>query len=81
MSCCWRCCCCISEEDLIKSEVRQFSSNIYKELQVEDLQIEYTKTKTEMQDLRLLVGKAFPDSQVIQLFLQRLDIKLKIIKA
>ncbi len=37
--------------------MQTYSNNIYAELSVEDLKLEYGKTKTELQDLKIMIEK------------------------
>lgn len=49
-------------------------------MQIEDLQNEYQKTKTELNDFRMLLGKSILDTRQSNLFMQRLQNKLQVIK-
>jgi hypothetical protein len=49
------CCCCFAGKG--GKAMQTYSNNIYAELSVEDLKLEYGKTKTELQDLKIMIEK------------------------
>jgi hypothetical protein len=53
-SCAGFCCCFCSGKSKTKA-LYTFSGNMYEDLSIEDLRNEYTKTKTELNDYRLMV--------------------------
>jgi len=63
--------------------LQTFSNNVYAELSVEDLKHEYTKTKTELSDFRMMVEKgmiASGDMMSVTYFIKKLEAKLKAMK-
>eukprot|EP00347_Sterkiella_histriomuscorum_P019608 403340984 len=79
----WKKCCCLcfnqkNHEDMVMSS---FSSNIYKELGVEDLKQEYKKTKTELADIKnMLQSGSLPSNERTNLIVNQLTEKVKTIK-
>ena len=53
-SCAGFCCCCFTGKSRSKA-LYTYSNNIYEDLSIEDLRTEYAKSKTELNDCRLMV--------------------------
>ena len=76
------CCCCCTRED--SNALSTFSNDIYAEMSIEDLKNEYGKTKTEAQDYKIMLEqgmmKGADEVKDAQLFIQRVDMKLRLMK-
>ena len=75
--------CCFSSGDDSgdgRKTLKVVARNIYKELNVEDLRAEYLRTKSEIQDYELLKVKHPDDHEAVQIYLEKLKIKLGVIK-
>lgn len=76
-------CCCFAGKSKTKA-LYTFSSNMYEDLSVEDLRSEYSKTKTELNDYRLMVQQGMVLGEELKSatgFVMRLENKLRTIKS
>ena len=76
------CCCCLRKGDKNKT-LQTYSNNFYEELSVEDMKSEYSRSKTELNDYRLMIQQGLvtaEEAKAFQLFLARLDNKLRTMK-
>ncbi len=57
------CCCCTKEEN---GNLSTFSNDIYAEMSIEDLKNEYSKSKTECQDYKLMIERGMITGEEVQ---------------
>lgn len=81
MACYWKCLCCVNAEKRAEKQKLRFSNDLYKDIKLEDLQSEYSKTKNDLESFKqLMQNNALTDNTTSQLYEKKLETKLQHMK-